>query len=134
MKVGNELHFLTIPYADRSLHSLIADGVFRRTNIKRSTWKSLLTNASLQRQCNKQGFNNDHQDKEFPSVRIGILGNQEMDCATPDSYIGIGAKHDRSFPVCRIEGTTAPTSGNYAICEADNGTRNIKSMGYILVR
>ena len=134
MKVEDDLRFLTIAYDSQSLYKLIADGKFRTTNIKRSKWKSLLAHSSLQSKCGRQGFNSNHRDKHQPSVRIGILGNQEDDCKTPDSFIGIGAKrHTPASQACKVEGTL-PISGNHAACDADNGKKNIKSIGYILVR
>jgi hypothetical protein len=132
MKVGNGLRFLTISYAGESLHSVIADGKFRATKVGRQKWKSLLAGASLQRQCNKEGFNNYKPSSEFTSVRIGILGNQENECNSPDSFLGIGARHQASG--CTVDNSAIPTSGNYGACQPDNGNKNIKSMGYILVR
>ena len=37
----------------------------------------------------RQGFNID--GGSYHAVRLGILGNQENDCQTPDSMIGIGS-------------------------------------------
>ena len=135
MKVDNDLRFLTIPYVGWSLHSVIADGKFHRTVVGREKWKSLLAGASLQRQCNKEGFNNYTPLSQFTSVRIGILGNQENNYNSSDSFLGIGAKkHQASGCAVVNSGSAIPTSGNYGACQPDNGKKNIKSMGYILVR
>ena len=60
-------------------------------------------------------------------VRIGIISNQENHCITPDSSIGFGTG---SYP------RDDNTCGNQASDKhrADNGGKNIKAMGYILVQ
>ena len=41
-----------------SLHSLIADGKYRATSLGRNKWKKPIgSQASLQTNCNKEGFN-----------------------------------------------------------------------------
>ena len=58
-------------------------------------------------------------------ARIGILSNNQYDCATCDSRIGFGTGglHDDSN-----------TCGNEAVGGGDNGDKHIKAMGYILVQ
>ena len=82
--------------------------------------------ASLQTGCNKEGFNAAGA-KGASKARIGILGNNEKDCATTDSRIGFGTGGYRG---------DSNTCGNYAIKghTSDNGAKNIKAMGYILVQ
>ena len=109
-----------------SLYSLIADGHYRQTTLGRSTWKSLIgSQASLQRNCNKEGFNVVGGSSDHSKARIGILGNNENDCLSVDSRIGFGTggKHDDSN-----------TCGNEARYGGDNGDKHIKAMGYILVQ
>ena len=135
MKVGSDLRFITIPYAGQSLHSVIAGGKFRATNVGREKWKSLIAGSSLQRNCNKEGFNNYENSKPHTSVRIGIRGNEQKDCKSTDSFLGLGSKSHKIASQCRVERSRVPpTSGNFAGCRPDNGKVNIKSMGYILVR
>ena len=110
----------------RSLYSLIADGQYRATSLGRNTWKTLIgSEASLQRNCNKEGFNAIGSCVSCSKARIGFLGNNENDCGTCDSRIGFGTggTHDDSN-----------TCGNEAVAEADNGDKHIKAMGYILVQ
>ena len=128
MKIGLQIKFLVINKQANSLHALIADGKYRATSLGRNTWKTLIgSRASLQTGCNKEGFNAAGSANGFSKARIGILGNNEKDCATTDSRIGFGTggKHDDSN-----------TCGNYAIkgFTSDNGAKNIKAMGYILVQ
>ena len=127
MRVGSETKFIAIPKNASSLHSLIADGNYRSTSMGRQTWKSLIgSQASLQRNCNKEGFNAAcTRPGPIRAARIGILGNNENDCVTCDSRIGFGTgrAHDDSN-----------TCGNEATYGGDNGDRHIKAMGYILVQ
>ena len=107
-----------------SLHSLIADGQYRATSLGRNTWKSLIhSQASLQINCNKEGFNAVCSSSGHSKARIGILGN-EGDCGNCDSRIGFGAggHHDDSN-----------TCGNEASHGGDDGDRHVKAMGFIFV-
>ena len=126
MKIGEQINYIVINKQASSLHSLIADGQHRITSLGRDTWKSLIgAQASLQPKCSKEGFNVLSGDIPHSKARIGILGNQEDNCDTCDSRIGFGTggKHDDSN-----------TCGNKASHGADNGDKNIKTMGYILVQ
>lgn len=125
MKIGDQINFVVINKMASSLYSLVADGQYRATSLGRNTWKSLIGSAaSLQRNCNKEGFNTVGQINHS-KARIGIIGNQENDCSTSDSRIGFGTGglHDDSN-----------TCGNQASHSPDNGNKHIKTMGYILVQ
>ena len=126
MKIGQQVNFITINKEASSLFTLIADGQYRATFLGRNNWKKLVgSEASLQRNCNKEGFNAVSSYKDLAKVRIGILGNNEAKCSTCDSRIGFGAggRHDDSN-----------TCGNEAKFSADNGDKHIKAMGFILVQ
>ena len=108
-----------------SLYSLISDGQYRATSLGRNTWKTLIgSQASLQHNCNKEGFNAAGSVQGSSKARIGILGNEINICNTPDSRIGFGTGgfHDDSN-----------TCGNEAGESSDNGSKHIKAMGYIIV-
>ncbi|KAM7445026.1 hypothetical protein ABFA07_006413 [Porites harrisoni] len=133
MKIGQQIKFIVINKQANSLYSLIADGKYRYTTLGRDTWKSLIgSEASLQINCNREGFNanSDSQtDSEgedlIVKARIGILGNNEDECISCDSRIGFGTggPHDDSN-----------TCGNEAMYKGDNRDKHIKAMGYILVQ
>ncbi|PFX14237.1 Fibrillin-1 [Stylophora pistillata] len=119
MKVNEQINFIVIQERANSLYSLIADGQFRNTSLGRDTWKTLIgSEASLQLNCNKEGFNAVGGSK----ARIGIIANQENDCNSCDSRIGFGI------------GGHSNTCGNEARISPDNGEKDIKAMGYILVQ
>ena len=60
MKIGQQVNFIVINKTANSLYSLIADGQFRNTSLSLDTWKKLIgSNASLQTNCTKEGFNAD---------------------------------------------------------------------------
>ena len=126
MKIGEQENFTAINKSASSLYSLIADGKYRATSLGRNTWKKLIgSRASLQRNCNKEGFNAVGENHSHSKARIGYIANQENDCRTCDSRIGFGTGgyHDDSN-----------TCGNQATYNPDNGNKNIRAMGYILVQ
>ena len=53
MKNGTTTRWITIKMRATSLYSLIADGQYRATVIGKSTWRSLLSPSSMQRNCYK---------------------------------------------------------------------------------
>ena len=136
MKVGSDLKFVSISYRASSLYDLIADGKYRTTNLGRAKWKSLIGGSSLQTNCNKEGFNvkltvSGYSDT-MARIKIGIIGNQEDDCFSPDSYLGFGGPPANKHNYCGI-GNVITTCGNSATCGPDNGIKEIKAMGYIFV-
>ncbi len=126
MRIGNQLKFIVINKNANSLYSLIADGKYRATSLGRNTWKTLLgSQASLQPNCNKEGFNaHTHSSIARPKARIGILGNNENECNSNDSRIGFGTGGSPNDNTC----------GNEAVAGGDNGDKHIKAMGYILIQ
>ena len=131
MKNGEQINFIVINKTATSLYSLIADGKFRPTSLGRNKWKMLLgVNASLQRNCNKEGFNpacTGWSASNNARARIGILGNEQNDCVTCDSRIGFGTGGHPDL---------SNTCGNVAGSgwEADNGYKFIKTIGYVFVQ
>ena len=127
MRIDQQIRFIVINQQANSLYSLIADGQYRYTSLGRDTWKSLIgSEASLQLNCNKEGFNAvSHDNPGNSKARIGIIGNQQNDCASCNSRIGFGTGgHPNNNNSCGNEAAAAP----------DNGSKHIKAMGYILVQ
>ena len=126
MKIGHQIKFTVINVHTNSLYSLIAGGHYRATSLSRNTWKTLIgSQASLQLNCNKEGFNAVCKDSSASRTTIGIVGNNEKACNSCKSRIGIGAGgYPRDIITC----------GNVAMVGPDNGDQAIKTMGYILVQ
>jgi len=127
MKIGQQINFIVINKHANSLYSLIADGQYRSTSLGRDTWKTLIgSQASLQRKCDKEGFNVVSGNPNNAKARIGILSNNENNCYNPDSRIGFGSG---GYP------DDSNACGNDAArWSPDNGEKYIKAMGYILVQ
>ena len=127
MKIGQHKRFTVINKQASSLFSLIADGKHRNTSLGRDMWKSLIgADASLQRFCNKEGFNVMDNSKGSAKARIGIIADEVMNaCRNSDSRIGFGTGG---------RPTDAISCGNAADWSPDNGNKNIKAIGYILVQ
>ena len=88
-------------------------------------WKTLIgSQASLQQNCNMEGFNVVSSVESYSKVRIGFLANNEDDCVRPDSRIGFGTG---GYP------DDSNTCGNVAKHRPDNGDKNIKVIGYIFI-
>jgi len=125
MMVGNQINFSVVNQTANSLYALIADGQHRATSLGRDTWKKLIgLEASLQHNCNEEGFNA-VCTVSLTKARIGILGNNEDNCHSCDSRIGFGTG---GYPY------DSNTCGNTATRSSDNGDKHIKAMGYILVQ
>ena len=125
MKIGQQFKSVVINHPARSLYSLIAEGKYRATSLGRNTWKKLIgTRASLQTNCNMEGFNV-LSSINNSKARIGICSNDQNDCLSCDSRIGFGTG---GYP------DDSNTCGNEAKHGADNGDQHIKAMGYILVQ
>lgn len=126
MKIAEQLSFIVINIQSDSLYSLIADGQYRVTSLGRDKWKTLIgSQASLQANCNKEGFNVFGSLSYRSKTRIGILGNNENDCESSDSRIGFGTGGSPD---------DSKSCGNEAEHNADNGVQRIAAMGYILLQ
>ncbi|KAL9982849.1 hypothetical protein ACROYT_G004958 [Oculina patagonica] len=126
MKISQQTNFIAINKQANSLYSLIADGQYRATSLGRNTWKALIgSEASLQTNCNKEGFNAVCTSSDMSKARIGITSNEQSECTSCDSRIGFGTA---GIP------DNSNTCGNVATAAPDNGNRYITAMGYILVQ
>ena len=126
MKTSQQNKFMVVNRHANSLYALIADGKYRATSLGRNMWKTLIgVQASLQQNCNKEGFNIACTNSNNAKARIGILSNNEYDCSNCDSRIGFGTG---GYP------DDSNTCGNEAKWSPDNGEKHIKAMGYILVQ
>ena len=89
MTRNNVTNWILVSYTATTLYSVIADGDYRKANVGRKEWMSLINGASLQENCNMEGFN---VQCSWPGrkSRIGILGNNKNKCDSCNSVIGFG--------------------------------------------
>ena len=130
MKKLNAVAWRQLSVNGSSLREIFAAETYRKTQMGRNGWKEMVQGASLQRNCDLEGINV-ASATGVKFARIGIISNNEDNCRTPDSYIGIGLNPRLG---CAI---TLPSivCGNYATCGSDNGDNvAIATMGYILVK
>ena len=123
-----ELKTQKLPIMRNSLFALFSPNTYVATTIGRNAWKALIANSSLQANCNREGFNANPVGGPHARARIGISSNQENDCGSPDSYLGIGTFGAPCGP--------APERavGNVAGCTPDNGDTNAPAFGVVFVR
>lgn len=123
---SNTIQWLVLPIGANRLRDLFSAPTATPTMLGRDAWKNLLgTSASLQPNCNLEGINVDASPER---VRIGIIGNNEADCASPDSRLGIGA-----VPLEQCGGMVE-TTGNTSCFGGDNGDVSIAAFGWVEVR
>ena len=124
MKAEGQTKFISVDQDASSLYSLIADGTYRATSLGRGEWKSLVPGASLQTNCNREGFNA-MAISRYSKARIGITSNNENDCSSNDSRLGFGTG---GYP------DENNSCGDTAKHGGDNGDKAIKALGYIFVQ
>ena len=122
MKITNHIKFVVVNKQASSLYALIADGQYRATTRGRDTWEALIgSQAFLQSNCNKEGFNTGCSRILFSKARIGIFGNNEGSCNSCNSIVRFGLG-------------SANLCGNLNTFELPFRWYDIKTMGYILVQ
>lgn len=126
---GGVRRYASFAIAAPSLRALFA-GAPRNTGEGRAKWLSLLADPMLQPNCNVEGIN---QEYTRTKMRFGIVGNNEPDCGTPDSYIGFGVTF--TAPSCFA---TPPdvVVGNAASIDCLGVTKDkaSRTFGYLFVR
>jgi len=116
--------FLDIPQSKTSLSQLFLSGTLA-TTFGVSAWEGLVASPSLQTACTQEGFN---LGAASTAARIGIVGDDDADCMTPESRIGIGT----GGAACgQVDGDA---SGDEAYCTPDHGNRSTPTFGYLFVR
>eukprot|EP00794_Sanderia_malayensis_P008725 gene8725-9656_t len=113
----------------QSLLDLFKDGNPVYTSLGRDKWKSLIADASLQVNCNREGVNVKRSSTGNIEARIGIFSNQQNDCTSPDSFIGVGLINGNA---CGQH--IGISCGNFAKCNADNGDKKSPAMCYLYIQ
>jgi hypothetical protein len=96
--------------------------------VARGTWLNLIPNSTLQPNCNLGGININPAPSTQQRVRIGILGNNEADCLSADSRLGIGGYGDNCVTLLN------QSVGNTTRCGGHNGDADLTTFGYVRVR
>ena len=108
MEYGSEERSLTIELDEaKSLQDLFAGG-YTATDASVDAWRALVPDAGYQNNCNRQGFNTEsdgcHVGMSHCRLRLGIWFNNEGDCHSSDSFVGIGAAEFSSGSKCHYNG------------------------------
>lgn len=122
MVTGSETHALVLDAGGTSCVQLF-NGPSVTTAIARDTWLAMVPDVSLQDNCGRQGTNVAPAGDQA-RVRIGIIGNNENNCDSSNSRIGIGGAAEND----------AVTTGNIARWNGWGNDRDTVSFGYVFVR
>ncbi len=86
--IGGVFRTQRLTVTSTSLRALITAGS-SDTSIGRAAWSALFGGADIQPNCDAEGFDAGLA-APYSRVRIGLIGNNEGDCSSPDSFMGIG--------------------------------------------
>ena len=84
------LKYLKLGLMANSLFALFSPGTYVASMGTKAGWQGLVPMNSIQANCNQEGVNNAPAGNMNGRVRLGILGNNQNDCMSPDSAIGLG--------------------------------------------
>jgi hypothetical protein len=128
--------YLNVPApGSTSLFALFSPDATIATTLGRAAWEGLLNTASLQQNCNVEGLNVNPVPGNYARVRIGYLANQEPNCGSPDSWLGIGG----TYPIGDCSSPSNPSVGNetppnLGCGPYDNGVHLTAAFGWVFVR
>ena len=101
-------------------------GGYSPTSLTRAGWKTLFgPYTSLQVNCNREGFNITGFGQ---SVRLGLVTNENNDCTSPDSRVGIGGEGANCSTINLL------SVGNTGRCASDFGDRDAPAFAWLYVR
>ena len=128
------LKFVKLSAPAMHAQALFVGDKYLASALGRPAWKAWVPNSSLQAHCDREGLNvtaTSMAPQNFARVRIGIVANENRpgDCASPNSYIGVGGG---GTGVCVPNAIT--TTGNRAGCFGDNGDKDIPGFAVVFVR
>lgn len=117
---------ITVAQESSSMHALLSAGRYTATTLLRDEWKNLMATGSLQVNCNLQGFN---AVAGSVAARIGIIANNETNCNSPDSFIGVGIR-----PACGVCPASMSVGDFSSSISPDNGAVTTAGFAYVSVR
>ncbi|XP_065070552.1 uncharacterized protein LOC135695369 [Rhopilema esculentum] len=121
MRASSVVNWLRLPVNSSSLLAIFKPATYIQTNLGRSAWKHLLLSSSMQFNCNREGINVKTDGGDI-MARIGLIANNEDDCASPDSFFGLGI----ASTICGNEALHSPN--------VDDGQVRIEAMGFVLIK
>jgi len=127
MKYGRNTRSVTWRHNTNLSLTQLFKGGFRRSGINIHSWRHLGGNNvfGYQNHCNVQGSNAKATSRANPTdIRFGLVMNQENNCGSPDSSIGIGMRDAR--------GVTA--GGNCRCCNNGGHCGVKKAWAYVYVK
>jgi hypothetical protein len=106
------------------------------TSLGVAAWSSLMAAPLLEPNPVCEGFNQVGTSSLGYAVRLGLLANNEADCSTPDSRIGLGGRQDTTIarcgqPACLEQ--VGNTAGNAATCLVP-ACVDVRIFAYLFVR
>ena len=128
---GGVIQNLPLTIATQTSMQTMFNGRFVATSVGRAAWKGLVPNSSLQWNCNREGINNVGIWGNIVGVRIGIVANEQSDCDSPDSALGISIYDNVGGPVISLFTGNVQSHGS---ASSDNGVQYIPSFAYVFVR
>ncbi len=116
---------VTFPKSASSMRQLMAAGTYEATAVPDSSWLGLVPGSSIQSGCRRQGVN---VDCNGTKVRIGIVGDDQVDCSSCESRLGFGAAGSAGGQ------GASNTCGNETRNNGPAGNRSLRTLGFIFVR
>jgi len=120
----NLFRCIHIPVSAPSLFDVIQPNILRPTFLGVDWWKSAVEGATLQVNCREEGFN----VGQSTVARIGIVGNQEDECTSPDSRIGVGTQGGGCGQDTNI------AAGGSSRCGAVGGNKDVEVVAVVFGR
>jgi hypothetical protein len=109
---GRSLELL-LPGRAPSLRALFAGG-FTPAFAGRARWQQVVPGAPLQPHCDREGVNAG-DDRGLGQARIGLLANDQEDCVSPDTTIGVGLRPQAR---CDVVPDPPTSAGSWSTCIA----------------
>lgn len=134
MLEAGAIRYLTITVASASLRALFS-GMTTATTAGRSQWEKLLGDPRMQQYCNAEGINREFPETFSARARLGVFGNNENNCGSPDSYIAFGAGF--TVPHACVGPDPGIVVGNYnpLSCGGSAGNERATAVfGYLFLR
>jgi hypothetical protein len=109
----------------------LVSGPYTPTALGRGAWTALANNATLELNCNFEGFNAVF-NAPYARARIGLLANQQNNCNTPDSAIGFGVDVGPKNSCYPAEVSYAAGVAGGGSCSPSGPNKGV--FGYVFVR